>query len=301
MKSEDLFLEFAWLIKTLQKSDGMTFKALNERWVKDTEFSGGVEFNYSSLHRHFERLAECTGIYITFDQDRQVYYMENKKPKKGAELLEFLFQMVVVNKALKVFVGLDHRIDLQRFSMGEHVIKDVARAIRQNRVVEMVYLPHYSDEVKNHTVLPYGLKMYDCKTYLIGKTKDKIIPFELDRIKELTVTSKPFDMPADFNIHDYYFHYFGVFRDEAIPPEEVVIRTYDNEHKYLDELPIHHSQKKLRNRSGGYHEYKLFVSPTNDFISRIVSRMERIQIMSPQWLVEKVLQRLDRMQNNYKK
>ena len=57
MKSEDLFLEFAWLIKTLQKSDGMTFKALNERWVKDTEFSGGVEFNYSSLHRHFERLA----------------------------------------------------------------------------------------------------------------------------------------------------------------------------------------------------------------------------------------------------
>ena len=301
MKSEDLFLEFAWIIKTLQNSKGLTLKELNEKWVQEEELSGGLEFNYSTLHRHFEALAECAGVIISFDQERQVYYMENKKPKKSAELLQFLFQILTVHKALKAFVGLENRVDLQRFSMGEHVINDVAKAIRQNRVIEMTYRPHYTDEIHPHTVLPYGLKMYDCRTYLIGKTKDKIVPFELDRIVEMRVTSRTFEMPADFNIHDYYYHFFGVFRDEAIPPEEVVIRTYENEHKYLDELPIHHTQRKIRSRSREYHQYKIFVSPTNDFIAKIISRQDRIQVMSPEWLVEKVLSRIERMQKNYKK
>lgn len=300
MTAEDLLLEFVWIVKTFQNSDGMTFEALNEKWKNDHEYNEkGSELNYPNFHRHLEKLAVSLGVFISYDRRRRVYYMENKKPLRGDDLVSWLFKSVMIKNAFQQLLGLERRVSLQNISMGEHVILNVARGIRENRVLKMKYLAQRSDRVKAHTVQPYGLKMFDSRIYLIAKLNDKILPFELDRIQSLEVTSTVFDMPADFDIHDYYFHYFGVFRDENVPPEEVEIWTFDNEHRYLKELPLHHSQKEIGNGKKDYHKYKLFLSPTDDFMSKIIAQVNRIKVMKPQWLVEKLKERIGEMGKMY--
>lgn len=300
MTVEDLLLEYAWIIQKFTESDGMTFDELNHEWVKDEEFSGGVEMAYHNFRRHRKDIDKALGLVISYDHKRKVYYLENKKPKKGNELLEWIFQMSMVNKALKGLMGMERRVSLQRFSMGEHVIEKVTDAIKQNKELEIYYLAQESDQVKMHIVEPYGLKMYDSRTYMIAKRKDKLIPFELDRIKSLKATGRNFILPDDFDIHEYFFHYFGVFRDESIPPEEIVIWTFSNEHRYLDELPLHHSQQRIDIEDCDHREYKLFLSPTNDFIGKILYKADRIKVIRPKWVAEKIKTRLGEMQKNYK-
>lgn len=301
MVSDDFLLEYAWIIKEFQNSNGMSLKELKERWIADKDYSKGVELNYHTFHRHLDNLAVSLGVIIEYDYRQHVYHMVNKEPLRGKEMIDFMFQAMVINKWMRELVGLEHRVSLQRFSLGEHVIKDVVLAIKKNRVIDIDYLPQKKTEITNHTVLPYGLKMYDHRIYLIGKSRDSILPFELDRIKALRITSKSFMMPADFNIHEYYFHFFGVFRDENIQPEMVVIRTFENEHRYLKELPLHHSQEEIKQKDPSYHDYKIFVSPSEDFIAKLISRQDRLVVLSPDWLVDAIDERLGKMQNLYQK
>lgn len=299
MKRDEFLLEYAWLVKEFQNSNGMSFEELNERWMADTCFSEGNAMNYSTFHRHVESLVSL-GIVIEYDRRGRVYRMINKTPRRGKELLEFLFQIVMVNKTLMDLMGLESRVSLQRFSMGEHVFSDVVASIKHNTIININYLPQKKNEITQHTVSPYGLKMFDNRTYLIGKSKRSILPFELDRIKKLEKTDQTFQMPEDFDIHDYYFHYYGVFRDENIPPEMVKVRAFKNENRYLKELPLHHSQRELAQTSTNYHDYCIFVSPTEDFIAKILSRQDRLLVLSPSWLVETIEEKLDVMQKMYK-
>lgn len=299
MISEDLLLEYAWIIREFQNSEGMTFKEMNEKWMADKVFSKGAGMSYATFHRHLDYLSTSLGVIIEYDHRRRVYHMVNKEPLRGEEMIELMFQIMVVNDSIRDLKGLEHRVALQRFSLGESVFKDVVKALKKNRIIEMSYLPQKKDELKAHTVMPYGLKMYDSRTYMIGMTKYGILPFELDRIKQLEVTSKVFVMPDDFNIHEYYFDYYGVYRDENIPAVEVVLRAYENENRYLNELPLHHSQEEIGQGGNGYHDYKLFVSPSEDFIGKLISRQDRLVVISPQWLADKMEERIEKMLNNY--
>lgn len=303
MKSEESLLVYAWLVRAFQNSKGMTFERMNEKWMEDKEFSDGVEMTYSMFHRHKTKLAQSLGVFISYDFKRKVYFMENKEPLRGKELIGYMFQATMVSRALQSLAGLERRVALQNFSLGHDVIMRVGYSIRENREVIMSYLAQDSDKVKEHHVLPYGLKMYNGRTYMIGKIKDgkrgDLIPFELDRIRSYDITSKMFNMPADFDIHEYYFHYFGVFRDENVPPEEVEIWTFGNTHRYLQEVPLHHSQQEIKHHNTDYHKYKLFLSPTNDFIGEVIRHAERIKVVKPAWLVAKVKARIDKMKENY--
>lgn len=304
MTQENLLLEIAWIVKTFQENDGLSFKEMNQMWVDDDTFSGGAEMVYANFHRHLRDLDKSLGILITYDHRRHKYYLVNKEPVRGRELLKWLFETQFTTRSLSKLISLPDRVSLQQFSMGLHVIDDVVDAIKYNKVLVIDYRAQGHQEVKSHTVWPYGLKMYESRLYMIAKLREKLIPFELDRIMGLSFTGQTFEMPEDFNIHDYYFHFFGVFRDENIPPEEVVIWALDNENRYMDELPLHHSQKKTNRKTGekrGYHEYKIFVSPTNDFIGKVMSRTDRLVVVKPQWVMDKIMERLDNMQNNYKK
>ena len=303
MTQENLLLEIAWIVKTFQNHDGLTFNEMNEMWVNDKTFSGGVEMTYATFHRHLRDLDKSLGLLITFDHRRRKYYLVNKTPKRGRELLEFLYQASFTTHTLAKLISIPERVSMQRFSLGMHVIDEVVDAIKYNKVVEIDYLAQGSEEIKTHIVQPYGLRMYDSRLYMLGKLREMFIHFELDRIKRLRTTGQVFEIPDDFDVNDFYANFFGVYCDERIPPEKVVIYALDNEHRYLDELPLHHSQKKIgpvEYGERGVHEYTIFVSPTNDFIGKVFSRTDRLVVVKPKHLRQTILKRIENMQKNFK-
>jgi predicted DNA-binding transcriptional regulator YafY len=81
---------------------------------------------------------------------------------------------------------------------------------------------------------------------------------------------------------------------EDIDPEEVVIEVTENESQYMETLPWHQSQQRFGEEDGKV-IYKFKLNPTNDFISHIIGRQDRVKVTSPQSLIDIIVERLKAM------
>ena len=66
-------------------------------------------------------------------------------------------------------------------------------------------------------------------------------------------------------------------------PEKIRIRTFDDEGKYMQSKPWHHTQK-LVEETEKYRDFELELCVTNDFKGKIFSRTDRLEILSPAYL-----------------
>jgi hypothetical protein len=60
----------------------------------------------------------------------------------------------------------------------------------------------------------------------------------------------------------------------------VVIRTFDDEHHYLRDLPLHHSQKEI-GRGDGYVDFELKLHINKELSGYILSRGKRMKVLKP--------------------
>ena len=63
-------------------------------------------------------------------------------------------------------------------------------------------------------------------------------------------------------------------------------------------LPLHHSQKEI-NVTAEYSDFSYFLSPSDDFIGEILRKKDRLYVISPKELRDKILQIVKEMENNY--
>jgi len=81
-------------------------------------------------------------------------------------------------------------------------LKELRRAVLENRTVEFCYQGRYHQEISYRTADPYGLAYYDGAWYLVAycHLRQDIRHFRLERLNELSLTAKTFIRPADFNL-----------------------------------------------------------------------------------------------------
>ena len=79
-----------------------------------------------------------------------------------------------------------------------------------------------------------------------------------------------------------------------------MLRAYGDENLYLRDLPIHHSQVEIGSGEG-YTDFECYVRPTLDFCGYILSRGNRLQVLKPQSLADKIHQMLADALRNYVK
>ena len=70
-------------------------------------------------------------------------------------------------------------------------------------------------------------------------------------------------------------------------PLELALRCYE----YMDTLPWHQSQKRIESVDGKV-RYQFRINTTNDFVSHIISRTDRVKALSPKSLIDKIKERL---------
>ena len=112
-------------------------------------------------------------------------------------------------------------------------------------------------------------------------------PFAFDRISNLQITDKPFELPADFNAGDIFRNSFGILIGDAEKPQPIVIRAFGDQRKYIRDLPLHHSQEVLA-EGDDYTDYRYFILPSFDFKAELLSKGNRIEVISPQSLREEI-------------
>ena len=95
-----------------------------------------------------------------------------------------------------------HRADLE--SLAPHLEK-LRRAVREQRRVLMVYRSQGQPELVQRELDPYALVLRWGWWYVFGHChlRNALRSFRVDRIAELTLLDKTFQVPADFNIQEH--------------------------------------------------------------------------------------------------
>ena len=173
----------------------------------------------------------------------------------------------------------------------------VLEAMKRNRKLNVGYRKYGRETPNPLTFEPYCIKLYKQRWYVLGhfhrdatEERDEVDYFGLfsfDRIAEMHITDEKFTLDPDFDAAVYFSECFGVVVNDCTLPEQIILRAYDYERFYMRDLPVHHSQKVIR-EGEDYTDFDLYMRPTVDFNTYLLSRATVFKVLSPQWLADEI-------------
>ena len=299
MKVPLLFKEYIWLVNTIYQAGKISFAGINEKWLR-TEMSGGVELARTTFNRHKDAIEDIFGIVIECDKkDGFKYFIANKAVLREDTVQNWMLSSMTVHTAVQERVSLQKRILLEEIPSGYKYLQPILEAMKSNHCISFTYQKYNDAEIKTYPAAePYCLKLYNQRWYLLTKVEQLFRTYSLDRIKSLELSEETFLIDKDFDAEEYFHDYFGVFRDKEVPPQEVVIRATKDERPYLRDLPLHHSQKEICT-AADYSDFSYYLSPSNDFIGEILRKKNRLWVISPKELRDKVHRYIKEMEKYY--
>ena len=135
------------------------------------------------------------------------------------------------------------------------------------------------------TLSPYCLKVFKQRWYVAGCPSthpNETRIYALDRVQMMRPTDQTFIYPKQFDAKAFFAPYYGVFRNAT--PTKVIIEANPQSAQFLRLLPLHVSQKELRQFHGNtFFEY--YIAPTLDFIQELRTHGTDIRVREPEELV----------------
>lgn len=299
MKIPLLFKEYIWLVSTIYQAEKISFAEINEKWLR-TDMSGGVEIARTTFNRHKDAIEDIFGIIIDCDKkDGFKYFIANKSVLREDSIQNWMLSSMTVHTAVQEGISLHKRILLEEIPSGYKYLQPILEAMKANHCISFTYQKYNDAETKTYSdAEPYCLKLYKQRWYLLTRISQQFRTFSLDRIKSLEISEETFQLDKEFDVEAYFRDYFGVYRNEKTPPQAIVIRASKDERPYLRDLPLHHSQKEI-NSTADYSDFSYFLSPSDDFIGEILRKKNRLFVISPKELRDKILQIVKEMEKNY--
>lgn len=178
---------------------------------------------------------------------------------------------------------------------GSEYLAPLFKAIKEEVWVLFDYASFKSGERKRRKVIPLLLKQYRNRWYLISFDPDKnaYTTYALDRMNELELSQDPFKRPSDFD-PDNFFRYAVGISNSNLPPENVEMKASKVASKYLESLPLHHSQV-MNTKKDGEATISLSVGISEELIREILSFGGSLQVLKPEHLRDEVRKRAMRL------
>ncbi len=297
MKTPTLFKEYIWLVSTIRKARRISFAEINKRWVR-TDMSGGVEMARATFNRHKDAIEDIFGIIIDCDrQDGYKYFIGNENVLREDSVQNWLLSTLSVNNIISESLSLQKRILLEPVAYEGDYLTMVLEAMKKNVRIAIKYRKYGDEQPRDLNFEPYCLKLFKQRWYVLGhfyreataeKPKsDYFGMFSFDRIQEMSLTDIKFQMNPDFDAEQFFSECYGVLVNDDTRPLRIIIRAYDYQRYYLRDLPLHHSQREI-GHGEDYVDFELFMRPTPDFTSHLLSLGACVRVLEPEWLAEEV-------------
>jgi predicted DNA-binding transcriptional regulator YafY len=149
------------------------------------------------------------------------------------------------------------------------------------------------------TIHPYALVLHRDSIYCVGfhVARGEIRTFLLDRMRDTEcATNERFELPADFDIDEYFQGEFGIWKGST--PQKVVVEFDAAAAEYVRMRRVHATQK-LSGMAGGGVRLTMTVGNLNPVLSWVLEWGRRARVVSPPELVERVKEELARALDNY--
>lgn len=276
--------KYIWIINTILSSGKISLKDINDRWKANVDLSGGVDLPRQTFDRWKGSILDLFGIVIECERrGGYKYYIENPEVLENGELRKWLLDTYGTAETLSNNISLHDRILTEEIPSSQKFLSTILNAMRSNNIIKIAHQSFGNQEPTESTVEPYCVKMSGQRWYLLARNieKDKILLYSLDRIQDIEITKETFHLPSDFNAKDFFSEYYGIYIDDKVPLQRIVLRA-DKLHKYyMRTLPLHPSQKEI-NTTDDYADFEVTLRPTYDFYMKLLSFGNMIKIISPE-------------------
>ncbi len=292
---------YVWLINTLMQRKSLTFKEICDLWDRSS-LTDGKALAVRTFHQHREAIAELFGVEIVCDTNTYKYSIAQPEELKNNSAQQWLFNSFAISNTIEAGRNMKERILFEEIPSGAEFAQTVVDAMQQNRVLFVDYKPFQGEKFELY-LQPYAMRVYNQRWYIVGRFKESgsIRNIALDRILRMEITDEEFSLPEDFDASDYYAHTVGIFVNEALKPQRVVLRTYGVSAEYMRSVPLHHSQREIATNGNESSDFEYHLNLTPELTSKLLSKGDWVEVLEPKELREKVKEQAQAIAELYRK
>ena len=292
----ELIRKYIWVLRLLIKAGpgGLTLEEILHRW----EDRWDAPYSRRTFNNHREAILEIFGIEIRCDRSTNRYYVPAGEDLSDTDAAAaWLINTFTVNNLLSLGrERLSGRVSVEEVPSGQRWLTLLMDAMTENRTVSILYRKYTGEEAETLQVRPYAVKEFHRRWYLTGwcvqRQAERV--YGLDRILDMTVMQERFRMPEGYDVDEAFAESFGIYLPEGRKAEQIVFRATEREARYLRDLPFHHSQQELEPGI-----FRLRLIPTDDLVMEFCRLGDRVEVLAPAALRERIRGELDRAAGLY--
>lgn len=212
------------------------------------------------------------------------------------EIAERLGASLKLDEATDEIVGFDENLDLE----GMDNFTPLFNAIVDKQPLKLTYQSFRMDSKETIIVHPYYLKQYNKRWFLIAwnDEKDFMANYAFDRIKGIEDANVPYK-PTDVNFFDYFEDMIGVSKDTRTEPQTVKLWVSAAQWPYIKTKPLHGATQRLVSLDEKGAVITIEVYLNYELEQQILSFGEKVKVLEPAVLKERIKERLAGAITNY--
>lgn len=293
---------YCWLISALERKH-LTFEEIANEWRENDANRNEVELDKRTFHRYRDTIESQFGVSVLCDKsDGYRYYVKRDKVEcdETTEWMLSSLRLASLGDVLKYH----NKVMLDTPPYNSEYLDDILRAIDKQYLLKFKYVSAFGAE-SDIVLQPAFVRYYKQRWYVIGvKEESQVRCLPFDRISFLKVVCEKHPLPKNMKRlltpEVYYEDCYGIYRMEDVPVEQIRIRAFYPEYNYIEEVPLHESQRKVKeSRDGMYREYTLSVRPSRDFLQELLWHGRNLIVLKPESLRQKMIGILRDMAQSY--
>ena len=310
---------YSWLIGLLDSAH-LTFEEIADEWKEAHANQDNNVLDKRTFHRYRENIQSQFGITVECDKSDGYRYYLKRDPIANDDVTEWMLSSLRL-ASLGDMLKFHNKVMLDTPPYNTEYLDDILAAIDKQYLLKFKYVSGFGAE-SDIVLQPAFVRYYKQRWYVVGVKKQRsasegkanssaedavrklvrCLPF--DRISFLKLICEKHPLPAKLKKfltpENYYEDCFGIYRMENVPVEKIRIRAFYPEYNYIEEVPLHESQQKVKeSKDGMYREYTLTVRPSRDFLQELLWHGRNIIVLKPESLRQEMIGILKNMTKSY--
>ena len=279
------------------------------------------------FHRYRENIQSQFGITVECNKSDGYRYYLKRDPVENDDVTEWMLSSLRL-ASLGDMLKFHNKVMLDTPPYNTEYLDDILAAIDKQYLLKFKYVSGFGAE-SDIVLQPAFVRYFKQRWYVIGVKSEerrvknssaevdgdadlnaevdekkfvRCLPF--DRISFLKLICEKHPLPAKMKKfltpENYYEDCFGIYRMEDVPVEQIRIRAFYPEYNYIEEVPLHESQQKVKeSKDGMYREYTLTIRPSRDFLQELLWHGRNIIVLKPENLRQEMIGILKDMTKSY--
>ena len=317
---------YSWLIGLLDRKH-LTFEEIANEWRDANANQDEDELDKRTFHRYRENIQSQFGITVECNKsDGDRYYLK-RDPVENDDVTEWMLSSLRL-ASLGDMLKFHNKVMLDTPPYNTEYLDDILAAIDKQYLLKFKYVSGFGAE-SDIVLQPAFVRYFKQRWYVIGVKSEerrvknssaevdgdadlnadvdekklvRCLPFDRISFLKLICEKHPLSakMKKFLTPENYYEDCFGIYRMEDVPVEKIRIRAFYPEYNYIEEVPLHESQQKVKeSKDGMYREYTLTVRPSRDFLQELLWHGRNLIVLKPESLRQEMIGILKDMTKSY--